>query len=80
MAHGQQKKNKLTPHAVIGDNGRTVDDADDAGQCLREYWSKIFRAREDIAHEVNPEDVKCNMWPGPRTMLEEDFCAILARN
>ena len=47
----------MTPYAVLGDSGRVLDDADDAGQRLREFWSKIFRAREHITQEVNPEGV-----------------------
>ena len=73
-------KSQLTVQAVLRDGGRILDNAEDARQCIREYWSKIFRAREDIAHEVKPEDVLRHVvraledivW----TMSEADFCTL----
>ena len=43
-------------------------------------WSNIFRAREDIAHEVNPEDFTQHVVRAPDgivwTMSEEDVCTM----
>ena len=73
----------LTLHAVLGDDGGTVADADDVGRCLKEHWSLIFPARDEVAHEINAE-VDVRHVVGPRddivgTVLEEDFCTMLAR-
>ena len=73
----------LTLHAVLGDDGGTVADADDVGQCLKEHWSQIFRARDEVAHEINAEVVVRHVVRAPDdivgTTLEEDFCTMLAR-
>ena len=77
------KKHNLTLHAVLGEDGRVLDDADDAGHCLREHWSRIFHARKEVAQDVNPKDVMRHVVRAPDdivwTMSEEDFCTMLAR-
>ena len=83
MVQVQQQKSKLTLQAVFGDDGRLLDDADDAGQCFREYWSRTICAREDMTHEVNTADGMHHVVRAPggiiRTRSEEDFSTMLAR-
>ena len=72
----------MTLHAVLGDDGGVLEDADDARKCLRGYWSKILRAREDSVQDVNPEDVMLHVAKAPKviagTMSKKVLCIVLA--
>ena len=61
----------LTLHAVLGDDGGTVADADDVGRFLKRTLE--INAEVVVRHVVGaPDDIV-------GTTLEEDFCTMLAR-